>query len=82
MSVTHLLWAPSLFVGSVLAAANAAGGSGNGEVIAAILGGVAAIISAVTGLIVALSRRNTQIIVVDPEEAADLHLTKPRRRRA
>ena len=76
MSVTHLLWAPSLAVGGTLAAASGA----SGETLAAVLGGIAAVISAVTGLVVALKRRDPQIVVVSPEEVADLQQRRKRRR--
>ena len=76
----HLLWAPSFAGGAALAAA----GGTSGETIAAIMGGIAAVISAVAGLVVALHGRDSQVIVVSPEEAEELglaHLSTVKARR-
>lgn len=70
----HAAWVPSLALGAVLAA----GGAGiNVGDVATILGAAAAVISAVTGMIIAIRRKDGPVIIVTPEEAEQMGLGAP-----
>lgn len=90
--MSHLTWLPSLVAGPVLVVGSQASSSIDWATVVAIGGMVATLISAATGLIVAL-RHKPSVVVVTPEQAEELGLTTgedveeavtlpPKRRRA